>query len=129
MLKYTMILLVLVFFVDSKVAPDRFLLPGTTEPILNCGKQLGLKFEDLLDNLEQNAGGLPYKEFDLCCWRSLGMITADNQVNQEVAPKIIALFFPENPEQLEKDCFKSIRDPLNDIWDMSVCIIRIVAQW
>uniref|UniRef100_A0A6P7FTX6 Uncharacterized protein LOC114332633 n=1 Tax=Diabrotica virgifera virgifera TaxID=50390 RepID=A0A6P7FTX6_DIAVI len=128
MLKYAIILLVLVYFGESKISPSRFYRPETIDIIVNCGKKLGIRFEDFLENLEQNAGGLAMKQYNLCGYRSLGMITKDNQINQELVPKIIAIFFPENPEKIKKECLKRIRDPLNDTYEISVCIIRLANE-
>uniref|UniRef100_A0A6P7FZI8 Uncharacterized protein LOC114332634 n=1 Tax=Diabrotica virgifera virgifera TaxID=50390 RepID=A0A6P7FZI8_DIAVI len=128
MLQYAIILLALFYPGKSKVSPSPFDHPETMVEIVNCGKKLGLRFEDLFENFKQNAGGRAMKEFNLCCWRSLNMIAEDNQIDQEIAPKLIALFFPDHPEKIMKECLKSICDSLNDTYEISVCIIRLAHK-
>uniref|UniRef100_A0A6P7G0S3 Uncharacterized protein LOC114332635 n=1 Tax=Diabrotica virgifera virgifera TaxID=50390 RepID=A0A6P7G0S3_DIAVI len=131
MLKYATLLLVLVYFGESKVSPIRFTShPEVMDKLWNdCGKKRCMRFEDLLYNLEENGGGRVMKEYNVCIFRSLGVLNKDNQIDQGIAKKLVETFFPEDTEKILKECFgKRICDLLNDIYETSVCAIRNANQ-
>ncbi|XP_028137391.1 uncharacterized protein LOC114331897 [Diabrotica virgifera virgifera] len=142
MLKYAITLLFLFYFVWSEVSASN----EYKDKITNCEKQEGLKFEDLLDNLKKYLelsaevyGELPMKAFNLCLYKSVGLITKYDEYDPREASKLIQLFFPENTtntlslqektritDKITQNCLQYLfgHCPMPGAYEMSLCILR-----